>query len=141
MMSYWQWWVLAGVLLIVEVLAPGTFFLWLAVSAAAVGLLVWLLPATSVEAAWALFAVLGVISVVMVLKFRKRPREDAATRLNKRGQEYVGRVFELTEAIHNGKGKLKIGDTLWTVVGPDLDAGARVKVVAAAAGDLHVEAA
>ncbi len=141
MMSYWQWWGLAGVLLIVEVLAPGTFFLWLAVSAAAVGLLVWLLPATSLEAAWALFAVLGVISVVTVLKFRKRPREDAATRLNKRGQEYVGRTFELTEPIHNGKGKLKIGDTLWTVVGPDLDAGTRVKVMAAAAGDLHVEAA
>jgi membrane protein implicated in regulation of membrane protease activity len=140
MMSYWQWWVLAGVLLIVEVLAPGTFFLWLAVSAAAVGLLVWLLPATSVEAAWALFAVLGVVSVVMVLKFRKRPREDAATKLNKRGQEYIGRTFELTEAIHNGKGKLKIGDTLWTVYGPDLAAGTRVEVVAVDRGDLRVEA-
>lgn len=141
MMSYWQWWVLAGVLLIVEVLAPGTFFLWLAVSAAAVGLLVWLVPTTSVEAAWALFAVLGVISVVMVLKFRKRPREDAANKLNKRGQEYIGRIFELTEAIRNGKGKLKIGDTLWTVYGPDLDAGAKVKVLGVTGGDLQVEAA
>jgi len=139
MMTYWQWWVLAGVLLIVEVLAPGTFFLWLAVSAAAVGLLVWLVPTTSVEAAWSIFAVLGVISVVIVLKFRRRPREDAATKLNKRGQEYVGCTFELTEAIHNGKGKLKIGDTLWTVYGPDLAAGARVKVIAVDGGDLRVE--
>lgn len=141
MMSYWQWWVLAGVLLIVEVLAPGTFFLWLAVSAAAVGLLVWLVPTTSIEAAWSIFAVLGVISVVMVLKFRKRPKEDAANKLNKRGQEYVGRLFELTEPIHNGKGKLKIGDTLWTVYGPDLAAGARVKVIAVDGGDLRVESA
>jgi hypothetical protein len=141
MMSFWQWWVLAGVLLIVEVLAPGTFFLWLAVSAAAVGLLVWLVPTTTVEAAWSIFAVLGVISVVMVLKFRKRPREDAANKLNKRGQEYVGRVFELTEPIHNGKGKLKIGDTLWTVYGPDLEANAKVKVVAVEGGDLRVQAA
>jgi membrane protein implicated in regulation of membrane protease activity len=140
-MSFWQWWVLAGVLLIVEVLAPGTFFLWLAVSAAAVGLLVWLVPATSVEAAWSLFAVLGVISVVMVLKFRKRPVHDAAAGLNKRGQEYVGRVFELTEPIHNGKGKLQIGDTLWTVYGPDIDAGAKVKVIAVDGGALRVEAA
>lgn len=139
MMSYWQWWVLAGVLLIVEVLAPGTFFLWLAVSAAAVGLLVWLVPTTSIEAAWSLFAVLGVISVVMVLKFRKPPKEDAATRLNKRGQEYVGRVFELTEPIHNGKGKLKIGDTLWSVSGPDLPTGTQVKVAAVEAGELKVE--
>lgn len=141
MMSYWQWWVLAGVLLIVEVLAPGTFFLWLAVSAAAVGLLVWLVPTISVEAAWSIFAVLGVISVVMVLKFRKRPREDAAQRLNKRGQEYIGRTFELSEPIRNGKGKLAIGDTLWTVYGPDLEAGTRVKVMAVEGGDLRVESA
>jgi membrane protein implicated in regulation of membrane protease activity len=141
MMSFWQWWVLAGVLLIVEVLAPGTFFLWLAVSAAAVGLLVWLVPTTSVEAAWSLFAVLGVISVVMVLKFRKRPKEDAANRLNKRGQEYVGRVFELTEPIHNGKGKLKIGDTLWTVYGPDLPAGSQVKVMGVESGEFTVQQA
>lgn len=139
MMSFWQWWVLAGVLLIVELLAPGTFFLWLAVSAAAVGLLVWLVPTTSIEAAWSIFAVLGVISVVMVLKFRKPPKEDAATRLNKRGQEYVGRVFELTEPIHNGKGKLKIGDTLWSVSGPDLPTGAQVKVTAVETGELKVE--
>lgn len=141
MMSYWQWWVLAGVLLIVEVLAPGTFFLWLAVSAAAVGFLVWLVPATSVEVAWSVFAVLGVISVVMVLKYRKRPKEDAANRLNKRGQEYVGRTFELTEPIHNGKGKLKIGDTLWTVNGPDLGSGATVRVIAVEGGELRVESA
>lgn len=139
MMSFWQWWVLAGVLLIVEVLAPGTFFLWLAVSASAVGLLVWLVPTTSIEAAWSTFAVLGVISVVMVLKLRKRPREDAANKLNKRGQEYVGRVFELTQPIHNGKGKLKIGDTLWTVYGPDLVPGVKVKVAAVEGGDLRVE--
>lgn len=141
MMSYWQWWVLAGVLLIVEVLAPGTFFLWLAVSAAAVGLLVWLVPTTSVEAAWALFAVLGVISVAMVLKFRKRPVADAANKLNKRGQEYVGRTFQLAEPISDGKGKLAIGDTLWTVYGPDLQAGTKVIVLRVQGGDLHVEAA
>ena len=141
MMSYWQWWVLAGVLLIVEVLAPGTFFLLLAVSAAAVGLLVWLVPALSLEAAWSIFAVLGVISVVMVLKFRKRPVADAANKLNKRGLEYVGRSFELTEPIHNGKGKLKIGDTLWTLNGSDLAAGTRVTVLAVEGGELKVEKA
>ena len=68
MTTYWQWWILAGVLLIVEVLAPGTFFLWLAVAAAVVGLSVMLYPAMSVEAAWVLFAVLGVVSVILVLK-------------------------------------------------------------------------
>ena len=66
MMTYWQWWVLAAVLLIVEVLAPGTFFLWLAVAAGVVGLSVMLYPAMSIEAAWTLFAVLGILSVILM---------------------------------------------------------------------------
>jgi len=141
MMTYWQWWILAAVLLIVEVLAPGTFFLWLAVAAGVVGLSAMLYPALSVEAAWTLFAVLGVLSVILVLKYRKPPAADLASKLNKRGQDYVGRTFELTEPIHNGKGKLTIGDTPWTVSGPDLEAGARVKVVAVEGGELQVEPA
>lgn len=141
MMSYWQWWLLAGVLLIVEVLAPGTFFLWLAVAAGVVGLSVMLYPAMTTEAAWMQFAVLGVLSVVLVLKYRKPLPADQASKLNKRGQDYVGRVFDLTEPIKNGKGKLTIGDTPWTINGPDMDAGARVKVVAVEAGELRVERA
>ena len=141
MMTYWQWWILAGVLLIVEVLAPGTFFLWLAVAAAVVGLSVMLYPAMSVEAAWVLFAVLGVLSVILVLKYRKPPTLDLASKLNKRGQDYVGRVFDLTEPIKNGKGKITIGDTPWTVNGPDMEAGARVKVLAVEGGELRVERA
>lgn len=141
MMTYWQWWILAGVLLIVEVAAPGTFFLWFALSAGIVGLSLLLYPAMSVEAAWALFAVLGVLNVIVVLKYRKPPVADQATKLNKRGQDYVGRAFDLTEAIHNGKGKLIIGDTPWTLNGPDMAAGARVKVVAVEGGELRVEQA
>lgn len=141
MMTYWQWWVLAAVLLIVEVLAPGTFFLWLAVAAGVVGLSMMLYPAMSPVVAWTLFAVLGVLSVILVLKYRKPPAADQASKLNKRGQDYVGRTFELTEPIHNGKGKLTIGDTPWTVSGPDLAAGTRVKVVAVEGGELKVEGA
>ena len=141
MMTYWQWWILAGVLLIVEVLAPGTFFLWLAVAAGIVGLSLLLYPAMSVEAAWVLFAALGVLSVILVLKYRKPAAFDQATKLNKRGQDYVGRVFDLTEPIKNGKGKLTIGDTPWTVSGPDLEMGAKVKVLAVEGGELRIERA
>jgi membrane protein implicated in regulation of membrane protease activity len=35
----------------------------------------------------------------------------------------------LDEAIINGSGKLKIEDALWDVDGPDLPAGAKVKVI------------
>ena len=95
----------------------------------------------SVEAAWTIFAVLGVLSVILVLKYRKPPAFDHATKLNKRGQDYVGRVFDLQAPIKNGKGKLIIGDTPWTVNGPDLETGAQIKVLAVESGELQVEAA
>lgn len=43
--EFWHWWVLALVLLALEIAAPGTFFLWLAVAAGVVGLILLLLPA------------------------------------------------------------------------------------------------
>ena len=35
--DYWHWWILAGILLIIEISAPSFFFLWLAIAAAALG--------------------------------------------------------------------------------------------------------
>lgn len=52
---------------------------------------------------------------------------DAPT-LNRRGQQYVGRVFTLSEAIVNGVGKIKVDDTLWKVKGKDTEVGKRVRV-------------
>ena len=34
---HWTWWIIAVVLIILEVSAPGTFFLWMGVSAGVVG--------------------------------------------------------------------------------------------------------
>ena len=49
--------------------------------------------------------------------------------LNQRGSELQGRQFVLHEAIVGGRGKIKAGDSLWLVTGPDLPAGAQIKVV------------
>lgn len=49
--------------------------------------------------------------------------------LNRRGQQYVGRVVVLEEAIEGGRGKVRISDTLWLVTGPDLPRGTGVRVV------------
>jgi hypothetical protein len=35
------------------------------------------------------------------------------------------------QAIQNGRGKVRVGDAMWQVEGPDTPAGVRVKVVAA----------
>jgi inner membrane protein len=59
--------------------------------------------------------------------------------LNRRKMGYVGRTFTLKEPIVDGRGRLTIEDTVWEIEGPDLSAGARVKVTAVSGMSLIVE--
>jgi inner membrane protein len=61
--------------------------------------------------------------------------------LNQRSAQLIGRVFVVEEAIEGGRGRVRVGDTLWQVEGPDLPSGAEVKVAAAKATVLLVERA
>ncbi len=66
--AFWHWWILAGMLLILELTSPVFIFLWLGFSAAAVGFLLLIFPNIPVEAQLPLFAIL---SAVTVLAWRK----------------------------------------------------------------------
>ncbi len=46
----------------------------------------------------------------------------------------------LDEPIRDGSGRLALGDTTWRVTGPDLAAGAKVRIVEADGAVLKVEA-
>jgi inner membrane protein len=59
--------------------------------------------------------------------------------LNQRAAQLVGRVLVLADAIEGGRGRVRVGDTLWQVEGPDLPRGTEVKVAAAKATLLQVE--
>ena len=59
--------------------------------------------------------------------------------LNRRAAQLVGRVAVLDEAIVHGRGKARIGDTVWVVEGPDAPAGTQVRVTAAQGAVLCVE--
>ncbi len=61
--------------------------------------------------------------------------------LNQRERQLVGRTATLEEPIVEGRGRIRLGDTLWRVSGPDLPVGARVRVIAAENGELAVEPA
>jgi len=60
--------------------------------------------------------------------------------LNRRAEQLVGRVLLLEEAIEGGRGKVRVGDTLWLAEGAELPAGTRVKVTGARRDALLVEA-
>ena len=67
----WHWWVLGAVLLILEVAAPGVFFVWLALAAFTLGLLVFVLP-LSVPLQLLLFAALSVAAVLVGRRYVSR---------------------------------------------------------------------
>ena len=80
-LGFWTWWIAAGLLIILEALAPGAVFLWLGISGAFVGLIAWLNPGLSWEIQTSLFAVLSVVSIVVWRKFMKtRPTVPGNTR-------------------------------------------------------------
>jgi len=137
---FWHWWILAVALITLEMLAPGTFFLWMGVSAVAVGALLWIMPTMSWEVQVLVFSVLSVVTIVIgrrYLKLHPIPSDQPA--LNRRGEQYINRTFMLERPIVNGVGKIKVDDTTWKVNGPDLPAGAQVRVTGVIGVQLQVE--
>jgi membrane protein implicated in regulation of membrane protease activity len=139
-LSHWSWWIIAAVLVILEVAAPGVFFLWLGVAAAVVGALIYFVPDLNWKLQLGMFAVLSVISVVASRRYlRGHPLETDRPMLNRRGQSYIGQAFTLEQPIKDGHGHLHIGDSRWRIAGEDMPAGTKVRVVSSKGVTLNVE--
>ena len=141
-LSFWDWLAFGTVLLILEVFGAGGYLLWIGLAAAAVGLLTYLLP--DLPWAWQFFA-FALLSLLTAVFWWRRQRSAAKPSdvpgLNRRGSEFLGRTFVLHEAIVGGRGKIRAGDTLWLVTGPELPAGREVRVIGQDGVLLKVEAA
>ncbi|MFC7053864.1 NfeD family protein [Hansschlegelia quercus] len=137
----WRWFVFGLVLLGVELVAPGTVLLWLGIAAIIVGLVALLFdPGWQVEVVG--FAVLALAAAVLWWRIGRPDNAATSDRpmLNRRAERHIGRVFVLDAPIVNGEGRLRVDDTVWRMTGPDLMAGARVRVVAADGSTLQVAA-
>jgi membrane protein implicated in regulation of membrane protease activity len=138
----WNWMVLGFVLLVMEVVAPGVFMLWIGIAAliiGAVSLLIWDAAFWTWQVQVLAFLVLAVISAFIGRRLSVARHADAdQPLLNRRGAQMVGKLATLAEPIKDGRGRIKLGDTLWRVSGPDLPAGTQVRVVSAADTDLEL---
>ncbi|MGE5148848.1 MAG: NfeD family protein [Rhodospirillaceae bacterium] len=139
---FWYWWALAAVLLVCEMLLPGVVFLFIATGAAAAGLVLLVASDASLEFQLAVFAIVSVVSAVALRPYLKRLQTRTADEtLNARGEALVGQVFVLDQPILAGRGRVKLGDGSWIVTGPDMVAGAKVRVAAVRGTELRVEPA
>jgi len=142
--AHYLWWIVALVLIAIEVIMPGYFMLWIGVGAAATGLLVLMVPGLPLLAQAIAFAVLAFVSCAAywyVIRPKLLRNESVDGRLNRRGEQLIGQRYVLIEAIVNGRGKARVGDGQWLVSGPDLPAGSTVEVVAVEGAMLKVRPA
>ena len=141
---HYLWWILALLLIGGEVLVPGYFLLWIGLAAAAMGVLLWLLPGMGLLLQAVLFALLALAACVFYAR-RLRPRIERSAPgselLNRRAEQMIGQRYVLTEAIVNGRGKARVGDGQWLVAGPEAPVGATVEVVAVDGTTLQVRPA
>jgi membrane protein implicated in regulation of membrane protease activity len=139
-MPYWYWAVLGGVFAVIEVAVPAMVCIWLAAAALGVAAISWRYPGLAWEHQALIFAALAVASVVLGRTAVGRTKaSESERRLNRRAETYVGRMFTLDGAIVDGRGRLRVDDTVWLVAGPDLPAGTRVRVTGAENTLLRVE--
>jgi len=138
--EFWHWLIAAVVMVIIEMVIPAAYFLWMGISAFVVGLLLYAIPTMPLLIQIVVFGVLSVVTLLLYKRHQKlNPAKKDEPSLNRRGEQYIGRSFTLEEAIVNGVGKVKVDDSTWKVRGTDMAAGMKVRVMSVDGTVFNVE--
>ncbi len=138
-LGVWNWFVVAVALATLEAFVPGVHFVWFGVAAVIVGALGLIID---IPWEWQLitFAIISCITVFFARRYASPELVlSDEPELNARALQYVGRIVMVEEAIADGRGKVRVGDTVWNAQGADAAPGTRVKVTGTNGNCLVVE--
>jgi membrane protein implicated in regulation of membrane protease activity len=126
---WWTWIILAGALALAEMAVPSSYLMWIALGAAVTAIAT---AATGMvfEGQLAVFATATALSCIagyFVYRAMESDR-DGEVALNAPRRSMIGARGTVCEAVVNGRGKVRIGDTVWLADGPDLAEGTPVVV-------------
>ena len=139
-MNIWYWAIAAAVIAYVEMHAPGFYLIWIACAAATTAAGIGLFG-LALEQQFIAFAVASVaFCIVGYFVYRSLNVHQPTTSLNRRELGIVGAEGVVAEPIQNGRGKVRLGDTVWLAQGPDSPAGTPVRVRALLGTTVQVEA-
>jgi hypothetical protein len=126
----WGWLGLALLLIVTEMaLAPGSYLLWIGLAALGMAAIA-SVTTLSISAELTLFGVLALASGVLGwVVYGRRAVDDAAQELHDPARTLLGKVVIIATAIENGIGQAQIGDSVWRVSGPDMEAGSKARIV------------
>lgn len=128
----WEWATFGLILMILELVVPGTFIIWFGFGAVATGVIMAFVP-LSINGQLAAFAICSTISVFFGFFVYKRifGANKEVSQKNKTGaQKYIGQSFKVVEDIDDDVGKVAVGDTVWLAKSNHpIAKGKRAKVV------------
>ena len=144
-LTFWHWFALGGVLLILEILTPTFYLMWPGIAALVVGLVKLAIPDLPWQMALTIFGVMSVVATIVWQSLYKRGREsDNAGDINQRTRRYVGRRAVVAEGFRGGRGPILLDDTRWQAIsegGGDLGAGSAVEITGSDGVTLRVRPA
>ena len=136
----WLWLIGGVLLLILEVIAPGFFLVFIGAAAMATGLFTVLFD-LGTSSQLALFALYAVIAVMVGRRFyANRTADSTDPLLNDRAGRMVGKVVTVVEAVDEHSGRVRVGDSEWSARGGPAAAGTRVRITGIDGNCLTVEA-
>lgn len=137
---YWHWFIFGGFLLAIELGLGSAYLLWLACAAFLTGIVSFIFPAVSLQLEVMTWAILSIIGVLLWRRYRKASWSTTVeTTLNRRGQSLIGHVFDLEYSIKNGRGRARLDGFYWTIKGPNLPSGTKVRITSLDGAEFVVE--
>ena len=137
--NYWFWLSLGLVLVIIEMIVPGVFFLWFGIGAFATGIIAFVIRGLAIKYLVSIFGILSVITVFLGRKYIKKT-DVIKTGINDSNAKYVGKVVKAANSFENGIGRVFLGDTAWEAeCSSDAKEGQALKVVSVKDAVLVVE--
>jgi membrane protein implicated in regulation of membrane protease activity len=134
----WLWLIGGVLLLILEVLAPGFFLMFLGAAAIATGVFTKLFGLGMVPQL-ALFALYALIAVLGGKRFYAHRTPSADPLLNDRAGRLVGKLVTVVAAVDEHSGRVRVGDGDWSARGGPAAVGERVKITGVDGNCLTVE--
>lgn len=135
----WLWMIGGVLLLIMELIAPGFFLVFIGVSALATGFFA-VAFGLGLVPQLALFALYSIIAVMIGRRFYNvRGIESSDPHLNDRAARMVGRSVVVVTSVDEHSGRVRVGDGEWSARGGPAEPGERVRITAVEGNCLIVE--
>jgi membrane protein implicated in regulation of membrane protease activity len=112
----WHWLALGAILVGIEMLSTTQYLLWPGIAALLVGVLRLIIPGLDGTLSLMLFAVFSIVATIVWKRSPWGRTQPQHPTLNRRGDQYVGRLVKAAVNFVGGRGAVLVDDSRWNAV-------------------------